>query len=72
MIPDEEDIQRRIKSENSLAHLKDQERLIIAKEKEAEKVLRPIRKRGIQNHFIQEANELMDRRLRGEQWTQGR
>lgn len=66
MIPDEEDIQRRIRAENSLAHLKDQERSILAREKEAEILLRPIKQRKITNHYMEEARELMGRRLRGE------
>jgi len=66
MIPNDDDLQRRINAETSLAHLRDQERLIESREKEAQKLLAPIRKRGAQNHFIQEARELMDRRLRGE------
>lgn len=66
MIPNDDDLQRRINAETSLAHLRDQERLIENREKEAQKLLAPIRKRGAQNHFIQEARELMDRRLRGE------
>lgn len=65
MTPYEEDIQRRIRAETSLAHLKDQARLIQGREEEAKKLLAPIRHRGRQNHFIQEARELMDRRLRG-------
>jgi hypothetical protein len=66
MIPDDNDLQRRINAETSLAHLKDQEKLIDNREKEAQKLLAPIRRRGAQNHFLQEARELMDRRLRGE------
>lgn len=66
MIPDEEDIQRRISAENSLAHLRDQERLITAKEVEATRLLKPIRERRLHNHYMEEAMELMARRLRGE------
>lgn len=66
MIPDDDDLQRRINAETSLAHLKDQERLIDSKAQEAERLLGPIRRRGAQNHFLQEARELLDRRLRGD------
>ena len=63
MTPDEEDIQRRINAEISLAHLTDQERLITAREPEAKKLLEPIRKRRAINHYMEEARDLMERRL---------
>lgn len=63
MIPDEEDIQRRINAETSLAHLKDQEKLITARESEAKRLLEPIRKRKITNHYMEEARDLLERRL---------
>lgn len=66
MIPNDADIQRRRNAENALAHLKDQERLIAAKEVEARRLLVPIRQRKVQNHFLDEARELLDRRRRGE------
>lgn len=66
MKPDEEDIKRRIAADNALAHLRDQERLIDARAKEAQSILEPIRRRGLANHFMDEAKELMSRRIRGE------
>ena len=67
MIPDDDDLQRRINAETSLAHLKDQERLIDSKAEEAERLLEPIRRRGgARDYFLQEARELLDRRLRGD------
>lgn len=65
MIPDEEDVRRRKAAEDALAHLRDQERIITAKEAEARRVLIPIRQRKVQNHFLDEARELLDRRRRG-------
>ena len=66
MIPDEEDIRRRINAETSYAHLKDQARIIEGRAQEAKKLLEPIRARGRRNHFLEEAQRLMDRRKKGE------
>lgn len=65
MNPDEEkDIERKIAAENSLAHLQDQARLIESRANEAHRLLEPIRLRKRQNHYMQEAIELMNRRIR--------
>ena len=58
----EQDVQRRIKAETSLAHLRDQEKQILAREVEASKLLEPIKRRKAENHFLDEAMQLLNRR----------
>lgn len=64
MIPDEEDIKRRVSAEQFRKHFRDQARIITSQEQEAEKILAPIKTRGIENNFLGEARELLERRRR--------
>lgn len=62
MIPNEKDNERRQMAEAALKHMNDQARQIEAAAVEASRILAPIRKRGKQNHYLEEAMNLLDRR----------
>lgn len=64
MIPSEEDRKRRKQAEDTKKFLDDQARQIEYAAVEAEANLRPIRRRGAQNHYLEEAMDLLDRRRR--------